>query len=45
MKEATELVIIIDKSGSMHGLEKDVIGGYNALIEEQSKEVEVMSCF
>ena len=38
MKNLTELVIIIDKSGSMHGLEKDVIGGFNALIEEQRKE-------
>jgi uncharacterized protein YegL len=38
MKDLTELVIIIDKSGSMHGLEKDVVGGFNALIEEQSKE-------
>lgn len=40
MKDLTELVIIIDKSGSMHGLEKDVVGGFNALIEEQSKEGE-----
>ena len=41
MKGLTELVIIIDKSGSMHGLENDVIGGFNSLIEEQSKEGEV----
>ena len=40
MKNLTELVIIIDKSGSMHGLEKDVVGGFNALIEEQRKEGE-----
>ena len=40
MKDLTELVIIIDKSGSMHGLEKDVVGGFNALIEEQRKEGE-----
>lgn len=39
MKDLTELVIIIDKSGSMHGLEKDVVDGFNALIEEKSKEV------
>ena len=42
MKDLTELVIIIDKSGSMHGLEKDVVGGYNALIEEQRKEGETI---
>ena len=41
-KELTELVIIIDKSGSMHGLEKDVIGGYNSLIEEQKKQGETV---
>ena len=41
MKDITELVIIIDRSGSMHGLEGDVIGGFNALIEEQKKEGEV----
>ena len=38
MKDVTELVIIIDKSGSMHPLTNDVIGGYNSLIEEQKKE-------
>ena len=38
MKDLTELVIIIDKSGLMHGLEKDIVGGFNAFIEEQSKE-------
>ena len=38
MKDITELVIIIDRSGSMHGLEKDVVGGFNALIEEQKKQ-------
>jgi len=37
-KGLTELVIIIDKSGSMNGLEKDVVGGYNSLIAEQKKE-------
>lgn len=39
-KDLTELIIIIDKSGSMNGLESDVIGGYNSLIEEQKKEGE-----
>ena len=37
MKDLTELVIIIDRSGSMHDLKQDVIGGYNSLIEEQKK--------
>lgn len=32
-----ELVVIIDKSGSMNGLEKDVVGGFNSLIKEQKK--------
>mgnify|MGYP001002765098 FL=1 len=31
----TELVFILDKSGSMSGLEKDTIGGYNAMLEKQ----------
>jgi len=34
----TELVFILDKSGSMAGLEADTIGGFNALIEKQRKE-------
>lgn len=34
----TELVFIIDKSGSMSGLESDTIGGFNSLIEKQKKE-------
>lgn len=33
----TELVFILDKSGSMAGLEGDTIGGYNALIAKQKK--------
>jgi len=33
-----EIVFILDKSGSMHGLEKDTIGGFNSLIEKQQKE-------
>lgn len=36
-KEKTELVFIIDKSGSMAGLENDTIGGYNRLLKEQKK--------
>lgn len=34
----TELVFILDRSGSMSGLESDTIGGYNALLEKQKKE-------
>ena len=34
----TELVFIIDRSGSMAGLEKDTIGGFNAMIEKQKNE-------
>ena len=34
----TELVFIIDRSGSMHGLESDTIGGFNSMIEKQKKE-------
>lgn len=35
MKNATELVFILDKSGSMHGLESDTIGGFNSMLDEQ----------
>ena len=34
----TELVFILDRSGSMAGLEKDTIGGFNAMLEKQRKE-------
>ena len=34
----TELVFILDRSGSMAGLEKDTIGGFNSLIEKQKKQ-------
>ena len=34
----TELVFILDKSGSMAGLESDTIGGFNAMIEKQKKQ-------
>ena len=33
--ERIELVLILDKSGSMSGLESDTIGGFNAMIEKQ----------
>lgn len=35
--DQTELVFILDRSGSMHGLESDTIGGFNSVIEEQKK--------
>ena len=34
----TELVFILDRSGSMGGLEADTIGGFNSMIEKQKKE-------
>ena len=34
----TELVFILDRSGSMAGLEQDTIGGFNAMLEKQQKE-------
>ena len=37
-KNLTELVFILDRSGSMAGLEKDTIGGFNAMIEKQKGE-------
>ena len=37
-KGLTEIVFILDRSGSMSGLEKDTIGGYNSLIERQKAE-------
>ncbi len=37
-KGLTELVMILDRSGSMAGLESDTIGGFNSMIEKQKKE-------
>ncbi len=37
-KNLTEMVFILDKSGSMAGMEADTIGGFNAMIEKQKKE-------
>ena len=34
----TELVFILDRSGSMAGLEGDTIGGFNAMLEKQKKQ-------
>ena len=35
----TEIVFILDRSGSMAGYEEDTIGGFNATIEKQKKLV------
>lgn len=37
-KGLTELVFILDRSGSMRGLESDTIGGFNSTIEKQKRE-------
>ena len=34
----TEMVFILDKSGSMSGMEGDTIGGFNSMIAKQKKE-------
>ena len=36
-KGLTELVFIVDRSGSMAGLEKDTIGGFNSMLKEQAE--------
>ena len=37
-KNLTEIVFILDRSGSMAGLEGDTIGGFNSMIEKQKRE-------
>ena len=37
-RNLTEIVFILDRSGSMAGLEADTIGGFNAFVEKQKKE-------
>ncbi len=37
-KNLTEMVFILDRSGSMAGLEEDTIGGFNSMIERQKRE-------
>lgn len=37
-KGLTEVVFILDRSGSMSGLESDTIGGFNSMMEKQKKE-------
>ena len=37
-KGLTELVFILDRSGSMRGLESDTIGGFNSMLDKQRRE-------
>ena len=37
-KGLTEIVFILDRSGSMSGLEADTIGGFNSMIDKQKQE-------
>lgn len=37
-KGLTEIVFILDRSGSMRGLEADIIGGFNSMIDRQKQE-------
>lgn len=38
MKDATSIVMILDKSGSMESMRSDVIGGFNTFLDEQKQE-------
>lgn len=38
LNDITELVFILDRSGSMSGLERDTIGGFNAMIQKQKQQ-------
>lgn len=40
MANVTEVVFILDKSGSMHGLEADTIGGFNSMLKKQKESDE-----
>lgn len=47
-KNVTEIVFILDRSGSMSGLEADTIGGFNAMLEQQKRsdgEASFPRCF
>ena len=37
-KDLTELVFILDKSGSMAGRQEDVVGGFNSIIKDQEND-------
>ena len=43
-KNLTEIVFILDRSGSMSGLESDTIGGFNAMMEKHGKELHDAQC-
>lgn len=38
-KNLTEIVFILDRSGSMSGLEQDTIGGFNSMINQQKMQM------
>ncbi len=38
MRNATEIVVVADKSGSMANVRADAIGGFNTLVVDQQKE-------
>ena len=38
MNNLTEIVFVLDRSGSMHGMEEDTIGGFNSMLEQQKAE-------
>lgn len=38
MKEATEIVVLLDRSGSMRAMQEEAIGGFNHFLEDQKKE-------
>ncbi|MBR1863736.1 MAG: VWA domain-containing protein [Ruminococcus sp.] len=38
INDLTEMVFVLDKSGSMSGLEKDTVGGFNSMIKKQKGE-------
>ena len=40
MENVTEIVFILDRSGSMHELESDTIGGFNSMLKKQQEETE-----
>lgn len=40
----TELVFILDRSGSMSGLERDTVGGFNSMIEKQKSRMILAMC-
>ena len=36
-KNLTEIICVVDRSGSMHSIKDDAIGGFNTFLEEQKK--------